>query len=101
MQRLADGAQTDVDRQFMLVMALALAGRAAVDIIDEGRLQTWLAAHAERQGPARYLSDEASGGAAHHMVLWRQCCTCQQPEVSRRAAGGGAAHAGLSQVHEV
>jgi hypothetical protein len=31
-QRLADGIQTDADRQFMLAMALALAGRAAVEI---------------------------------------------------------------------
>ena len=72
---LADGIQTDADRQFMLVMALALAGRAAVEIIDEGRLQTWLVAHAQRQG---HLS-EASDKAAQLMVLWSQCCTCQQP----------------------
>ncbi len=77
-QRLADGIQTDADRQFMLVMALALPGRAAVEIVDEGRLQTWLGALAQRQGPAGHLS-EASDSAAHLVALWRKCCTCLQP----------------------
>ena len=81
-QRLADGIQTDADRQFMLVMALALAGRAAVGMIDEGRLQTWLVAHAQRQG---HLSG-SSYRAAQLMVLWRQCCTCQQPARVLQAA---------------
>jgi hypothetical protein len=55
-QRLADGIQTDADRQFMLVMALALAGRVTVEIVDEGRLQAWLAAQPQGQGPAGHLS---------------------------------------------
>jgi hypothetical protein len=56
----------------MLVMA-------TVEIIDEGRLQAWLAAHAQRQGPTRHLSEASADRAAQLMVLWRQLCTCQQP----------------------
>ncbi len=70
-QRLADGIQTDADRQSMLVMALALAGRAAVGIIDESRLQAWLAAQPQGQ--------EASDRAEQLMVWRQQCCTCLQP----------------------
>jgi hypothetical protein len=70
-QRLSDGIQTDADRQFMVLMALALAGRAAVGIVDESRLQAWLAAQPQGQ--------EASDIAEQLMVMLRKCCTCLQP----------------------
>jgi hypothetical protein len=92
--KLADGIQTDADRQFMLVMALAVAGRAAVEIIDEGRLQMWLVAHAQRQGHLSGASDRAE----QLMVLWRQCCTCQQP-ANVLAAAAQCMLACASKVH--
>jgi hypothetical protein len=73
-QHLADAVRSTADRQFMLMMALALAGRAANDVVDAGRLQAWLAIPAEGEGV-----DEAAGRAAQLMKLFHQYTTCQAP----------------------
>jgi hypothetical protein len=53
-QHLGDAVTSAADRQFMLLMALALAGRAATDVVDAGRLQAWLAIQLPMgRGPTR------------------------------------------------
>jgi hypothetical protein len=39
-QHLADTMNSDADSEYMLVLALSLAGRSAVEVVDAGRLQT-------------------------------------------------------------
>lgn len=65
----------------MLLMGLALAGRAAVDLVDASRLQAWLAIPVQGEG-----ADEAAGRADQLMKLWHQCTTCQPPTVTLAAA---------------
>jgi hypothetical protein len=80
-QHLADAVRSTADRQFMLLMALALAGRAANDAVDAGRLQAWLAIPAQGEG-----ANEAAGRAALLMRLWNQYSTCQHPAGTLAAA---------------
>ncbi len=73
-QHLGDAVTSAADRQFMLLMALALTGRAATDVVDAGRLQAWLAIPAQGEG-----ADEATARAAQLMKLWNQYSTCAHP----------------------
>jgi hypothetical protein len=52
-QHLADTMNSDADSECMLVLALSLAGRSAVEVevVDAGRLQTWLGMSAPGDGP--------------------------------------------------
>jgi hypothetical protein len=80
-QHLQDAVRSTADRQFMLLMALALPGRAANDVVDAGRLQAWLAIPAQGEG-----ADEATARAAQLMKLWNQYSTCQHPAGTLAAA---------------
>jgi hypothetical protein len=71
---VADTIIGDADSQYMLVLDLSLAGRAAVEVVDAGRLQAWLAMPAPGEGVA-----EAAGRAAQLMMMWHNCSTCHHP----------------------
>lgn len=78
MQHLADTVSSDADRRYMLVMGLALAGRAAAQVVDAGRLQAWLAIPTPGESNV-----EAANRAAQAMMLYHKWCaahhTCGQP----------------------
>jgi hypothetical protein len=83
-QHLGNAVTSAADRQFMLLMALALAGRAATDVVDAGKHQAWLAIPAQGEG-----ADEATARtypAAQLMKLWNQYSTCQHPAGTLAAA---------------
>ena len=90
-QQMADAITRDADCQYMMLMGLAMAGRAAIDLVDAGRLQAWLAIPGQGEGP-----DEAAGRAAQLMMLWHQCSTCQHPALGRSCP----AHVGSCEVHQ-
>jgi hypothetical protein len=71
-QQLADTMSSDADSQYMLVLALSLAGRAGVEVVDAGRLQTWLAGQVA-------ADNEAVSKAAQLMRVWHECSTCRSP----------------------
>jgi hypothetical protein len=84
---------SDADSEYMLVLALSLAGRLAVEVVDAGRLQTWLGMSATGDGAA----EAASSRAAQLMRVWHECSRCQLPESLMAAAAP--AHAGSGTVH--
>jgi hypothetical protein len=61
-QHLADTMNSDADSEYVLVLALSLAGRSAVEVVDAGRLQTWLGMSAPGDGAAERGSQQ-SGSA--------------------------------------
>ena len=75
MQHLADTMNCDADSEYMLLLAMSLAGRSAVEVVDAGRLQTWLGMSAAGDGAA----EAASSRAAQLMRMWHECSRCQLP----------------------
>jgi hypothetical protein len=49
-QHLADTMNCDADSEYILVLALSMAGRSAAEVVDAGRLQTWLGMSAAGDG---------------------------------------------------
>jgi hypothetical protein len=72
-QHLADTMNSDTDSEYMLVLALSLAGRSAVEVVDAGRLQTWLSISTAGDGAA----EAASSRAAELMRVWHESSRCQ------------------------
>ena len=94
-QHLADAMNSGADSEYMLVLALSLAGRSAVEVVDAGRLQTWLGMSAPGDGAA----EAASSRAAELMRVWHECSRCQLP-ASLSDSGSSPAHVGSGTVHQ-
>ncbi len=61
-----DEAVTDRDHKVLVVMALALPGRAAIDLVDASRLKVWLTVPGPGEAPA-----DSTSRAASLMTLWQ------------------------------
>ncbi len=59
-QHVADTMSSNEDSEYMLVLALSLAGRSAVEVVDAGRLQTWLGMSAAGDGAAEAASSRGA-----------------------------------------
>ncbi len=60
-----DEALEDTDHKVLVVLSMALAGRAADDLVDAGRLRVWLAVPGPGESPS-----EAAGRVANVIALY-------------------------------
>jgi hypothetical protein len=69
-----DAAVTERDCKVLLVLALALPGSAAAELVDVDRLKAWLSVPGPGEAPA-----EAASRAANLMRLWRHFANRDSP----------------------